>query len=71
MMGAGGILELITCIKAIETGVLPVNVGLTEQDEECDLKLVTKDNCHQEISVAMSNALGFGGQNSSLIVGKP
>ena len=71
MMGAGGIIELITCIKAIETGTLPVSTGLTEQDEECDLKLVTKENCRQEISVAMSNALGFGGQNSSLIVGRP
>ncbi|MBR3243651.1 MAG: beta-ketoacyl-[Parasporobacterium sp.] len=70
MMGAGGIVELISCIKALETGVLPVNTGLTEQDEECDLKLVTEDNKNQEIKVAMSNALGFGGQNSSVLVGK-
>lgn len=70
MMGAGGIVELIACIKALETGTLPVNIGLTEQDEECDLKIVTKDNCKQEIRVAMSNAFGFGGQNSSIIVGK-
>ena len=70
MMGAGGIVELISCIKALETGVLPVNVGLSEQDEECDLKIVTEENKHQEIKVAMSNAFGFGGQNSSIIVGK-
>lgn len=70
MMGAGGIVELISCIKALETGVLPVNVGLTEQDEECDLTIVTEDNKQQEIKVAMSNAFGFGGQNSSIIVGK-
>ncbi len=70
MMGAGGIVELITCIKALETGILPVNVGMTEQDEECDLKIVTEANKEQEIHVAMSNALGFGGQNSSIIVGK-
>lgn len=70
MMGAGGIVELIACIKAIETGELPVNVGLTEQDEECDLKLVTEGNKKQEIRTAMSNALGFGGQNSSIIVGR-
>ncbi|MBR2696850.1 MAG: beta-ketoacyl-[Parasporobacterium sp.] len=70
MMGAGGIVELITCIKALETGILPVNVGMTEQDEECDLKIVTEANKGQEIHVAMSNALGFGGQNSSIIVGK-
>ena len=70
MMGAGGIVELISCIKALETGVLPVNVGLTEQDEECDLTIVTEENKQQEIRVAMSNAFGFGGQNSSIIVGK-
>ena len=70
MMGAGGIVELISCIKALETGVLPVNVGLTEQDEECDLTIVTEENKQQEIKVAMSNAFGFGGQNSSIIVGK-
>ncbi|MDO4734772.1 MAG: beta-ketoacyl-[acyl-carrier-protein] synthase family protein [Lachnospiraceae bacterium] len=70
MMGAGGIVELISCIKALETGVLPVNVGLTEQDEECDLTIVTEENKQQTVQVAMSNAFGFGGQNSSIIVGK-
>ena len=70
MMGAGGIVELISCIKALETGVLPVNTGLTEQDEECGLKLVTETNNKQEVRAAMSNAFGFGGQNSSVIVGK-
>ncbi len=70
MMGAGGIVELISCIKALETGVLPVNVGLTEQDEECDLTIVTVENKQQTVQVAMSNAFGFGGQNSSIIVGK-
>ena len=70
MMGAGGIVELISCIKALETGVLPVNVGLTEQDEECDLTIVTEENKQQTVVVAMSNAFGFGGQNSSIIVGK-
>lgn len=70
MMGAGGITEVISCIKAIETGILPVNVGMVEQDEECDLNIVTAEKCRQHIKVAMSNALGFGGQNSSVIVGK-
>ena len=71
MMGAGGIVELIACIKALETGILPVNIGLTEQDEECDLKIVREENKKQEIKAAMSNAFGFGGQNSSIIVAKP
>ena len=70
MMGAGGLFELLTCIHAVQTGILPVNTGLTEQDEQCALSIVTKENCRKEIETAMTNAMGFGGQNSSLIVGK-
>lgn len=70
MMGAGGITEVIACIKAVETGILPVNIGMDEQDEACDACIVTQDNCRQDIEAAMSNAFGFGGQNSSVIVGK-
>ena len=70
MMGAGGVTEVITCVKAIETGVLPPNLGLTEQDEQCGLNLVTAGNNKRQIGVALSEALGFGGQNSCVIVGK-
>ena len=70
MMGAGGITEVITCIKAIETGILPPTLNLENKDPECDLNYVSS---RQEISgmdYAMSNAFGFGGQNSSVIVGR-
>jgi 3-oxoacyl-[acyl-carrier-protein] synthase II len=50
--------------------VLPPNAGLQCQDEACDLHLVTADNNHRPIQVALSNAMGFGGQNSCVIVGK-
>ncbi len=70
MMGAGGVTEVIACIKAVETGVLPPNVGLTEQDEQCGLNLVTPENNRRPIRVALSDAMGFGGQNSCIIVGK-
>ena len=69
MMGAGGITELIACICAIESGKLPPNTGLTTQDENCALNLV-KPGQTADLRYAMSNALGFGGQNSSVIVGK-
>ena len=65
-----GITEVIACIKAVQTGILPVNIGMDEQDEECTANIVTKENCRQDIEAAMSNAFGFGGQNSSIIVGK-
>ena len=70
MMGAGGITEVIACVKAIQTGILPENAGYAEPDAECDLQIVTKENKNQTIEAAMSNAFGFGGQNSCIIVGK-
>ena len=70
MMGAGGITELIACIKALETGLLPPNLGFTAADEACPLPLVTEVGHSEKIHAAMSNAFGFGGQNSSLIVGR-
>ena len=70
MMGAGGLVELIACINALNDGVLPVNVGFSEPDPDCALNIVTDDNCRKDIRTAMSNALGFGGQNSSIIVGR-
>jgi 3-oxoacyl-[acyl-carrier-protein] synthase II len=70
MMGAGGITELVACIKAMETGLLPPNLHAEGQDEACSLNLVVTPSGHKPIRIAMSNALGFGGQNSSVIVGK-
>ncbi len=71
MMGAGGITETITCVKVIETGVIPPTINLNEVDPECaGIDLVPNTAKNAEISYAMSNAFGFGGQNSSVIVGK-
>lgn len=71
MMGAGGITETITCIKTIETGVIPPTINLTEVDPECaGIDFVANTAKKAQINYAMSNALGFGGQNSSIIVGK-
>ena len=68
LMGAGGITEVIACIKAIETGILPPTLNYTTPDPKCDLDFVTEGPRKAKIDVAMSNALGFGGQNSSIIV---
>ncbi|MCQ2513690.1 MAG: beta-ketoacyl-ACP synthase II [Ruminococcus sp.] len=71
MMGAGGITEAITCIKAIETGIIPPTINLTEVDPECaGIDFVACEPKKADIKYAMSNAFGFGGQNSSIIVGK-
>lgn len=70
MMGAGGIVELIACIKTIETGIMPVNLGYETPDPACGLNIVTEKNCRARVDIALSDALGFGGQNSCLIVGR-
>ena len=69
MMGAGGITEVITCIKAIETGTLPPTINLNEIDLN-SLDFVPNVAKQADSRYAMSNAFGFGGQNSSIIVGK-
>lgn len=70
MMGAGGLTEVITCVQAIRTGILPPSVGLTEQDPECPLHLTGPTAVQQPVHAAISNAMGFGGQNSCIVVGR-
>lgn len=70
MMGAGGLIELIACIKAIETGMLPPTLHCDEQDPECALNLIKNKPAQSHIDYALSDALGFGGQNSCVIVGR-
>ncbi len=68
MMGAGGVTEVISCILALRDGVLPPTLNYETPDPDCDLDCVPNTARRAAISAAMSNALGFGGQNSSVIV---
>ncbi len=70
MMGAGGVTEVIACVQALRTGQLPPNTGLTEQDARCALNLVTPETTRARVDIAISDAMGFGGQNSCIVVGK-
>ena len=70
LMGACGLVEAIACIKAVESGILPPNTGMEKQDPEIDLDIVTKENNKVRVDTALSNAMGFGGQNSCIIIGK-
>lgn len=70
MMGAGGVTEVITCIKAMNEGIVPGTLNLDNKDPECDLNYVAENTEAADIKYAMSNAFGFGGQNSSIIVEK-
>ncbi len=71
LMGAGGLIELITCIKSLEESILPPTLNLENRDPDCDLDYIPKIARKKTVNYAMSNSLGFGGQNSSLIVGHP
>ncbi len=70
MMGAGGITEVITCLKTLESGIVAATLNLKNKDPECDLNFVSDNTEVPGLKYAMSNAFGFGGQNSSIIVGK-
>lgn len=70
MMGAGGITETIACVKAIQTGMVPPTLNLNTPDPECDLDYVPNTARKQAVNIAMSNAFGFGGQNSSILLQK-
>lgn len=70
LLGAAGAIELITCVKSIQDSYIHPNVGLVNQDEECDLNCVKGEGLEREVKVAMSNSLGFGGHNATLLVKK-
>ena len=70
LLGAAGGVEFITCVKSIEDGFIHQTVGTTETDEECDLNYAIGAPVEKEIRYAMSNSLGFGGHNATLLVKK-
>lgn len=70
LLGAAGGVEFITCVKSIEDGFIHQTVGTTEPGEECDLNYAIGASVEKEIRYAMSNSLGFGGHNATLLVKK-
>ena len=70
LLGAAGAVEAIACIKAIEDKFVPPTINYKVPDEECDLDVVPNTGRNKEITYAMSNSLGFGGHNSTIIIKK-
>lgn len=66
LLGAAGGVEAIACVKAIQENYVHKNAGLVNRDAECDLDCVT-EAVETPVNVAMSNSLGFGGHNATLI----
>lgn len=69
LLGAAGAIEFVTCVKELEEGYIHKTVGYTTQDEEMDLDYC-KEPVNGAFQYALSNSLGFGGHNASLLVAK-
>ena len=70
LLGAAGAVEAIACIKAIEDKFVPPTINYKVPDEECDLDIVPNEGRSKELKYTMSNSLGFGGHNSTVIIKK-
>ena len=68
LLGAAGGVEFIVCCMAIKEGVVPPTINLENRDPECDLDYMPNKARRVRVRVAMSNALGFGGHNASVVV---
>jgi 3-oxoacyl-[acyl-carrier-protein] synthase II len=69
-LGAAGGIEAIFSILALRDGILPPTINLHHPDPDCDLDYVPNEARHKDIRVVMSNSMGFGGHNASLIFKK-
>ena len=69
LLGAAGAVEFITCVKELQENFIHATVGYQIPDEECDLNYC-KEPVEEEFTYALTNSLGFGGHNASLLVKK-
>ena len=70
LLGAAGGVEAVICAKAIEEGFVPATINYKVPDEECDLDVVPNEGRKVEVKYAMSNSLGFGGHNATILLKK-
>ncbi|KEI11576.1 beta-ketoacyl-ACP synthase II [Clostridium novyi] len=70
LLGAAGAIEAIVCAKSVQEGFIPATIGYKVPDEECDLDYVPNEGRSADLKYVMSNSLGFGGHNSTIILKK-
>ena len=70
LLGAAGAIEVIICAKALQEGFIPPTIGYETKDEELDLDYVPNVGRKQELEYALTNSLGFGGHNATLLLKK-
>ena len=68
MLGAAGAVELIACVKAIETSLVPPTINYETPDPECDLDYVPNKAREMKVEAALNNSFGFGGHNATTLV---
>ena len=71
LLGAAGGIEAVFCIKALQDQVAPPTINYKNPDEDCDLDYIPNEARETSLEMVMSNSLGFGGHNASLILSKP
>ena len=70
LLGAAGGAEAIVCALAIRDGYIPATINYKTPDPDCDLDIVPNEGRHQEVKYALSNSLGFGGHNATIVMKK-
>ena len=70
LLGAAGGVEFAVCVCAIQDAIIPPTINYETPDPECDLDYVPGKARDVKVRVAMSNSLGFGGHNSTIVIGK-
>ncbi|UJL47619.1 beta-ketoacyl-ACP synthase II [Virgibacillus sp. NKC19-16] len=70
LLGAGGSVEAVISIKAMEESIIPATINYETPDEDCDLDYVPNEARKQDVDVVVSNSFGFGGHNVSLVFKK-
>ncbi|MBR3825734.1 MAG: beta-ketoacyl-ACP synthase II [Lachnospiraceae bacterium] len=70
LLGAAGAVEAIVCVKAVMEDYIHPTVNSKEADQECDLNYVFGEGVKTEVEYALSNSLGFGGHNASVLIAK-
>jgi 3-oxoacyl-[acyl-carrier-protein] synthase II len=68
LIAAAGSVELITCVMAIATGILPPTINLQNPDPDLDLDYIPNEARKADVHTCLSNSFGFGGQNNTLVV---
>jgi 3-oxoacyl-[acyl-carrier-protein] synthase II len=70
LFGAAGAVEAMMCVLALHEGVLPPTINYRTPDPECDLDYVPNEARHVQVEIALSNAMGLGGHNACVLVGR-